>query len=51
LQEDFTAGQMLLKVLRSKPKNDQIMCNAACLVGNLATSSEDQVCYRIILSW
>ena len=51
LQEDFTAGQMLLKVLRSKPKNDQIMCNAACLVGNLATSSEDQVCYRIILFW
>ena len=42
---------MLLKVLRSKPKNDQIMCNAACLVGNLATSSEDQVCYRIILFW
>lgn len=42
VQEDFTAGQILLKVLRSKPKNDQIMCNAACLVGNLAASSEDQ---------
>lgn len=49
VQEDFTAGQMLLKVLRSKPKNDQIMCNAACLVGNLATSSEDQEGLRELL--
>ncbi|CAG2221486.1 unnamed protein product [Mytilus edulis] len=50
VQEDFTAGQMMLKVMRSKPKNDQILCNATCLVANLSTSSEDQGGLQELLS-
>ncbi|XP_063445797.1 uncharacterized protein LOC134725699 isoform X2 [Mytilus trossulus] len=50
VQEDFTAGQMILKVMRSKPKNDQILCNATCLVANLSTSSEDQGGLQELLS-
>nr|XP_022319634.1 uncharacterized protein LOC111122274 [Crassostrea virginica] len=42
VQEDFTAGRSLQKAIRGNPKNQQVLCNAACLIANLATSSEDQ---------
>ncbi|XP_048764095.2 uncharacterized protein LOC125672056 [Ostrea edulis] len=42
VQEDFTAGQSVRKAIRGEPKNQQVLCNAACLIANLATSSEDQ---------
>ncbi|CAH1795057.1 unnamed protein product [Owenia fusiformis] len=42
VQEDFTTGKGILKVLRSNPNNIQVLCNAACLVGNLATSEHSQ---------
>ncbi|XP_061196119.1 uncharacterized protein LOC133204408 [Saccostrea echinata] len=42
VQEDFTAGRSIQKAIRGNPKNKQVLCNAACLIANLATSSEDQ---------
>ncbi|XP_064609999.1 uncharacterized protein LOC135473959 [Liolophura sinensis] len=42
VQEDFTSGKSLQKAINSRPKNEQILCNAACLIANLATSDEDQ---------
>ncbi|OWF37808.1 uncharacterized protein LOC110467014 [Mizuhopecten yessoensis] len=42
IQEDFTCGRSLVKVMKSKPQNDQVLVNCACLVSNLATSAEDQ---------
>ncbi|XP_067671415.1 uncharacterized protein [Haliotis asinina] len=42
VQEDFSSGCSLLKALSSHPTDDQILCNAVCLIANLATSSEDQ---------
>ncbi|XP_050391761.1 zinc finger FYVE domain-containing protein 26 isoform X1 [Patella vulgata] len=42
VQEDFSAGRCLQIVLNSRPNNVQILCNAACVVANLATSSDDQ---------
>lgn len=42
VQEDFTAGRSINTAIRSKPKNESVLLNAACLIANLATSSEDQ---------
>lgn len=42
VQEDFSAGKCLMKSLQCHPKNLQVLCNAACLVANLATSEQDQ---------
>lgn len=42
IQEDFTAGRSLQKAIRGSPSNQQVLCNAACLIANLATSNEDQ---------
>ncbi|XP_048256705.1 vacuolar protein 8-like isoform X2 [Haliotis rufescens] len=42
VQEDFSSGCSLHKALSSHPQNEQILCNAVCLIGNLATSAEDQ---------
>ncbi|XP_041485617.1 uncharacterized protein LOC121431903 [Lytechinus variegatus] len=42
VQEDFSSGRCLARVLRSRPKNKQVLCNAACLVANLATGEQDQ---------
>ncbi|XP_071829035.1 uncharacterized protein [Apostichopus japonicus] len=42
VQEDFSAGKCLMKSLQRQPKNMQVLCNAACLVANLATSEQDQ---------
>lgn len=42
IQEDFTAGRSLQKAIRGSPRNQQVLCNAACLIANLATSNEDQ---------
>ncbi|XP_066303903.1 uncharacterized protein [Branchiostoma lanceolatum] len=43
IQESFTSGNILPKVLSSQPKNLQVISNAACLVANLATNAEDQI--------
>ncbi|XP_060083669.1 uncharacterized protein LOC132562908 isoform X2 [Ylistrum balloti] len=42
IQEDFTSGRSLMKVIKSQPHNDQVLVNCACLIGNLATNAEDQ---------
>ncbi|PIK60424.1 putative ARM REPEAT PROTEIN INTERACTING WITH ABF2 [Apostichopus japonicus] len=42
VQEDFSAGKCLMRSLQRQPKNMQVLCNAACLVANLATSEQDQ---------
>ncbi|KAK3092096.1 hypothetical protein FSP39_025145 [Pinctada imbricata] len=42
VQEDFTTGRGIRTALDSKPKNESILCNAACLTANLAVSDEDQ---------
>ncbi|KAL8604486.1 hypothetical protein ACOMHN_015770 [Nucella lapillus] len=42
IQEDFSSGRSLQKALGSTPKRSQILCNAACLMANLATSPTDQ---------
>lgn len=42
VQEDYSAGKMLKSVLLSGTDNMQVLCNTACLIGNLATSQEDQ---------
>ncbi|PVD39133.1 hypothetical protein C0Q70_01761 [Pomacea canaliculata] len=42
VQEDFTSGRSLHKALNRKPKSEQVLCNAACLVANLATGPDDQ---------
>uniref|UniRef100_K1QIW8 Lateral signaling target protein 2-like protein n=1 Tax=Magallana gigas TaxID=29159 RepID=K1QIW8_MAGGI len=42
IQEDFTAGRSLQRAIRGSPRNQQVLCNAACLIANLATSNEDQ---------
>ncbi|XP_069123641.1 uncharacterized protein [Argopecten irradians] len=42
IQEDFTSGRSLMKVMKSQPHNDQVLVNCACIIGNLATSAEDQ---------
>lgn len=42
IQEDFSSGRCLQKALSSNPHRGQILCNAACLVANLATSPTDQ---------
>ncbi|XP_072165513.1 uncharacterized protein [Diadema setosum] len=42
VQEDFSAGRCLARVLRTRPKNKQVLCNAACLVANLAVGEQDQ---------
>ncbi|CAL1540232.1 unnamed protein product [Lymnaea stagnalis] len=42
VQDDVNSGRCLHKVLESNPTNPQILCNVACLVGNLATNMEDQ---------
>lgn len=42
IQEDFSCGRCLLKALSSSPKCEQVLCNAACLVANLATNANDQ---------
>ncbi|KAK7475408.1 hypothetical protein BaRGS_00033358 [Batillaria attramentaria] len=42
VQDDFSSGRCLQKALGSNPRCEQILCNAACLVANLATSPNDQ---------
>ncbi|XP_076453728.1 uncharacterized protein LOC143288930 [Babylonia areolata] len=42
VQEDFSSGRCLQKALSSNPRCEQVLCNAACLVANLATSPIDQ---------
>lgn len=42
IQEDFTSGRSLLKAIKSRPKNDQVLVNAACVISNLATSADNQ---------
>ncbi|XP_033755429.1 uncharacterized protein LOC117338263 [Pecten maximus] len=42
IQEDFTSGRSLMKVMKSQPHNDQVLVNCACIISNLATSAEDQ---------
>eukprot|EP00916_Digyalum_oweni_P008495 GHVL01014234.1.p2 GENE.GHVL01014234.1~~GHVL01014234.1.p2 ORF type:complete len:230 (-),score=4.90 GHVL01014234.1:2292-2981(-) len=42
VQDDFSSGRCLHKALGSNPKSDQVLCNAACLVANLAVSGSDQ---------
>lgn len=38
-----------MKSLQCHPKNLQVLCNAACLVANLATSEQDQVSIDAVL--
>ncbi|CAG5128669.1 unnamed protein product [Candidula unifasciata] len=42
VQEDSSTGHCLQTALKSSPINPQILCNAACLTANLATSAQDQ---------
>ncbi|XP_022079409.1 uncharacterized protein LOC110973147 [Acanthaster planci] len=42
IQEDFTSGKMILRSLKNRPRNIQVLCNVLCLVGNLATCEQDQ---------
>jgi hypothetical protein len=42
IQEDSSSGRCLLRVLDRNPTNPQILCNAACLIANLATVTQDQ---------
>ncbi|XP_053393057.1 uncharacterized protein LOC123562323 [Mercenaria mercenaria] len=42
IQEDFTAGKPMKTALQTETFNMQVWANAACLVANLATSTEDQ---------
>lgn len=38
IQEDIFNGNCLTRILGSRPRNKQILCNAACLVANLAST-------------
>ncbi|KAK2180185.1 hypothetical protein NP493_454g04026 [Ridgeia piscesae] len=38
IQEDIFNGNCLTRLLASRPRNKQILCNAACLVANLAST-------------
>ncbi|XP_059167534.1 uncharacterized protein LOC131949693 [Physella acuta] len=42
IREDASSDRRLSKLLDSNPNNPQILCNAACLVANLAIASEEQ---------
>ncbi|XP_033644401.1 uncharacterized protein LOC117304034 [Asterias rubens] len=42
IQEDFSSGKLILRALKNRPKNIQVLCNVLCLVGNLATCEQDQ---------
>ncbi|XP_033127379.1 zinc finger FYVE domain-containing protein 26-like [Anneissia japonica] len=42
IQEDFSSGRCLVTAIRNRPRNKQVLSNAACLIANLATSEQDQ---------
>ncbi|XP_072051017.1 uncharacterized protein [Amphiura filiformis] len=42
IQEDFSSSKCLVKVLKNRPKNIQVLVNATCLIANLATCEQDQ---------
>ncbi|GFO39403.1 lateral signaling target protein 2-like protein [Plakobranchus ocellatus] len=50
LQEDFSCGRCLEKAFNSCPANSQILCNAACVIANLATSEEDQMALHDLMT-
>ncbi|XP_071952675.1 uncharacterized protein [Antedon mediterranea] len=42
IQEDFSSGRCLVSAIKNRPRNKQVLTNAACLIANLATSEQDQ---------
>ncbi|XP_077998983.1 uncharacterized protein LOC144451938 [Glandiceps talaboti] len=40
IQEDLSSGKRFIQAVNRKPKNTQVLCNAACLLANLATLQE-----------
>ncbi|RUS85097.1 hypothetical protein EGW08_007149, partial [Elysia chlorotica] len=50
LQADFSSGRCLERAFNSCPANSQILCNAACVIANLATSETDQMAMHELMS-
>ncbi|XP_070544862.1 uncharacterized protein [Ptychodera flava] len=40
VQEDLSSGKRFVQAVNRKPKNTQVLCNAACLFANIATLQE-----------
>jgi len=46
VQENYVNNKCLVEALRRNPKNHQVLVNASCLIGNLATCEQDQSLLR-----
>eukprot|EP00112_Aurelia_sp_Birch-Aquarium-sp1_P009890 Seg2142.3 transcript_id=Seg2142.3/GoldUCD/mRNA.D3Y31 product="Zinc finger FYVE domain-containing protein 21" protein_id=Seg2142.3/GoldUCD/D3Y31 len=46
VQEHYVNSKCLVEVIRRRPKNQQVLVNASCLIGNLATCEQDQSSLR-----
>eukprot|EP00794_Sanderia_malayensis_P017750 gene17750-19524_t len=46
VQEYYVSNKCFVEVIRRQPKNHQVLVNAACLIGNLATCEQDQSSLR-----
>ncbi|XP_065051903.1 uncharacterized protein LOC135681381 isoform X2 [Rhopilema esculentum] len=46
VQENYVNNKCFVEAIRRKPKNQQVLVNAACLIGNLSTCEQDQSSLR-----
>ncbi|XP_064638782.1 uncharacterized protein LOC135494590 isoform X2 [Lineus longissimus] len=46
VQDELSAGCVILKAIRNQPRNLQVLNNAVCLIANLAIGEEDQNALR-----